>query len=217
LEIPYPPTSALVIAGGQSRRLGQDKRRLRLWGEQGPTLLEHTVALAAQLADDVVVVLNDPEEWPGLAARLVADAFPDAGALGGLATGLAAARHDYALALAADMPLLSRGLLAAMLALPRDYDALVAQLAGGESEGGGGKRRNALNVEPLHALYSRRCLAPIEENLRAGRYQIVGFFEAVRVRYLDPALIAAHDPQGHSFLSVNTPEQLARARALIPR
>jgi molybdopterin-guanine dinucleotide biosynthesis protein A len=209
---PHPATSALVIAGGQSRRLGRDKRRLRLWGEHGPTLLEHTVALASRLSDDVVVVLNDPEHWPAIPARLVVDAYPDAGALGGLASGLAAARHDYSLALAADMPLLSLELLRAMLALPRDYDALVARV---EADEPAAQRRNKLNVEPLHALYSQRCLAPMDARLRAGRYQIVGFFEDVRVRYLDPALLAAHDPQGHSFLSVNTPEQLARVTTLL--
>ena len=53
--------SAIVLAGGLSRRMGEDKRRLRLWGQGQPVLLEHTVSVAAQLCADVVVVLNDPE------------------------------------------------------------------------------------------------------------------------------------------------------------
>jgi molybdenum cofactor guanylyltransferase len=87
--ITIPPT-AIVLAGGRSTRLGQDKRRLQLWGSQGPTLLARTVALAAACCAEVVVVLNDPEAWPDLPARLVLDAYPGVGPLGGLASGLAA-------------------------------------------------------------------------------------------------------------------------------
>jgi molybdenum cofactor guanylyltransferase len=203
--------SGVVIAGGRSRRLGQDKRRLQLWGDDGPTLLEHSVALLERVADDVTVVLNDPEAWPDLRATLVRDAYGDSGALGGLATGLAQARHAHTLVVASDMPLLRLELLRAMRDLPRDYDVLIAQLPSEEEE----QRRNALSVEPLHAIYSRACLAPIERCLAAGRYQIVGFLPEVQVRYLDPALLAAHDPEGHSFRSINTPEQLEAVRAIL--
>src|SRR5688572_3668459 len=122
MEHSAPATSAVVLAGGLSRRLGSDKRRARLWGDDGPVLLERTVALIASLCPDVVVVLNDPEAWPQLPARLVGDRYPDGGALGGIYSGLDAAAHDHALVVACDMPLLSRPLLAAMLARPRDYD-----------------------------------------------------------------------------------------------
>src|SRR5919205_2151237 len=92
--------SAIVLAGGLSRRLGQDKRRLRLWGPEQPMLLEHTVSIVARLCPDVVVVLNDPEAWAGLPARLVPDIYPGSGPLGGIYAGLMAASYDYALAVA---------------------------------------------------------------------------------------------------------------------
>ncbi len=97
--------SAVILAGGLSRRLGQDKRRLRLWGEGGPTLLERTVATVGALCADVVVVLNDPEGWPGLGGRHVPDAYPDGGALGGIYSGLAAAEEEHALVVACDFSL----------------------------------------------------------------------------------------------------------------
>src|SRR5262245_5139087 len=153
--------SAIVLAGGLSRRLGQDKRRLRLWGETQPTLLEHTVSIVAQLTPDVVVVLNDPEAWPDLAARFAVDVYPDGGALGGIYSGLLPARHDYALAVACDMPFLSLELLRAMLLRPRDYDILVPRSLHP------GMTRNALDLEPLHAIYNKACLKPMQQTLES--------------------------------------------------
>ncbi len=203
------PASAVVLAGGLSRRMGQDKRRLRLWGAEGPTLLEHTVAVVGALCPDVVVVLNDPEAWTGLKARLVGDVYPDGGALGGIYSGLAACAHEYALVVACDMPLLNPALLAAMLARPRDYDLLVPRSPRP------GAARNNLDVEPLHAIYSKACLEPMREALETGRRQIAAFFPAVRVAYLEPEEIARHDPHGHSFLNVNTAEQMAEVERLL--
>jgi len=201
------PTSALVVAGGLSRRLGQDKRRVRLWGAAGPTLLEHTVDLVAQLCDDVIVVLNDPEQWPGLPARTVPDIYADGGALGGIYAGLLAARHAYALAVACDMPFLNVHLLGAMLARQRNYDVLVPRSLEP------GTTRNQLGVESLHAIYGKGCLEPMRAALESGRRQIAAFFPYVRVAYVEPDETRQHDPDGRSFLNVNTPEQMADAAA----
>jgi molybdopterin-guanine dinucleotide biosynthesis protein A len=201
------PTSAIVLAGGQSRRLGQDKRRLRLWGETGPTLLEHTVGVVAQLCPDVVVVLNDPQAWPNLPARFVADVYSDGGALGGVYSGLLAAQRGYALAVACDMPFLSVELLRAMLARPRDYDVLVPRSLRP------GTTRNALDLESLHAIYGQACLEPMRTALESGRRQIAAFFPQVRVAYVEPEETRRFDPAGRSFMNVNTPEQMAEAEA----
>lgn len=203
------PASAIVLAGGLSRRLGHDKRRLRLWGAGGPMLLEHTVGVMARLCQDVVVVLNDPEEWAGLPARLIPDAYPDGGALGGIYSGLAAVSYDYALTVAADMPFLSDALLTAMLRRPRDYDALIPRSLQP------GATRNALDVEPLHAIYGKECLPPIRGALESGRRRIAAFFSEVRVAYMEPEETLRLDPSGRSLLNVNTPEQVEEAARLL--
>jgi molybdopterin-guanine dinucleotide biosynthesis protein A len=203
-----PRASAIVVAGGLSRRLGQDKRRLRLWGDQGPTLLEHTVSVVARLCPDVVVVLNDPEAWSGLPARLVPDIDPGGGPLVGIYSGLLAASHDYALAVACDMPFLSSDLLGAMLARPRDYDVLVPRSLRP------GTTRNAFDVESLHAIYSKACLEPMRAAIESGRRQVAAFFAQVRVAYVEPGETLRYDPAGRSFLNVNTPEQVAETRNL---
>ena len=200
-------TSAIVLAGGLSRRMGQDKRRTRLWGEGGPTLLEHTLGVVAGLCDDVVVVLNDPQDWPDLAARIVPDVYADGGALGGIYSGLLAARHDYALAVASDMPFLNAGLIRAMLAKERGYDVLVPRSLEP------GTTRNQFGVESLHAIYSKACLEAMRATLESGRRQIAAFFPQVRVTYVEPEESRHYDPDGRSFANVNTPEQMADALA----
>ena len=204
-----PAASAVVVAGGQSRRLGYDKRALRLWGPRGPTLLEHTVGVVARLCPDVVVVLNDPEAWADLPARLVPDVYADGGVLGGIYAGLLTARHDHALTVAGDMPFLSAELLAAMLARPRDYDVLVPRSLQG------GTTRNRLDAETMHAIYGKGCLGPMRDALEAGRRQIAVFFPEVRVAFFEPDETRRYDPAGRSFLNVNTPEEVAAATRLL--
>ncbi|MEP7188145.1 MAG: molybdenum cofactor guanylyltransferase [Roseiflexaceae bacterium] len=201
----HPPTSAIVLAGGVSRRLGQDKRHLRLWGAAGPMLLEYVTDIVARMCADVVVVLNDPDAWAGLPARLVPDVYADGGSLGGIYAGLLAAKHDCALAVACDMPFLDAALIDAMLARPRDYDVLVPRSLQP------GAARNALDVEPLHAIYAKSCLEPMRATLESGRRQIAAFFPSVRVAYVEPDETRRYDPTGRSFLNVNTPEQMAEA------
>ncbi len=189
--------------------MGQDKRRLKLWGADGLTLLEHTTALIASLCAEVVVVLNDPDAWPQLPARLVTDVYPDGGALGGIYSGLAAAQHAYALVVAADMPLLNRDVLRWMIAQPRDYDVLVPRRADPS------QARNRLGVESLHAIYSQACREPIARQLDAGNPQVIGFFAAVRVRIIEAAALTQLDPHGNTFRNVNTPAELDLVRQLL--
>ena len=155
------------------------------------------------------MVLNDPEGWPGLPATIIGDRYPDGGALGGVASALEVIATSFALVLACDMPLLNPSLLAAMVALPRAYDLLVPFTPQP------GVSRNPFGVEPLHAIYARSCLIPMQRALSAGERQMSCFFPHVRVSYLDAAIIRRHDPEGHSFLSINTPAQLATAERLL--
>jgi molybdopterin-guanine dinucleotide biosynthesis protein A len=206
------PLSGVVLSGGKSRRLGQDKALLRLWGPQGPTLLEATVAQLVDICDEVLVVSDSPRAWPALAARQVVDRYPGGGSLGGIYTGLAEAAHPFALTVACDMPFLQPALLRYMAGLPRNYDVLIPQLQAPDANGQDARRRH---VEPLHAIYGRPCLEPMRALLEQGERQIIRFFPAVRVRYLSPEEIATRDPAGLAFLNVNTPRDLEEVHRLL--
>ncbi len=191
--------------------MGTDKRRLRLWGDGGPMLLEHAVIRAARISDDIVVALNDPEAWSGLPARLVHDEVEQSGPLAGLAAGLAVCRREYALTLACDLPLVQDALIDALLAYPRPYDALAPI----RPDGGARAPRNPQAVEPLLAIYRRTCLAAIRDCLQRGARALVEPLEMVDARYLAPEVWRQYDPHGVSFINVNNPEDAERVRQII--
>lgn len=193
--------TGIIIAGGQSRRLGYDKRQLRLWGAHGPTLLEQTVATLAPLCAEVVVVLNDPEAWRHLPVRLVPDCVRDAGALGGLAAGLAAITTPRALVVAADMPFLQPTLLQALVDLPCAAQVLIPRAPT--------TMHNRAGLEPLHAIYDGTCLPTLRAALDRGERRLVTALSSLTRCVVETATWMRYDPQGRAFFNLNTPADLA--------
>jgi molybdopterin-guanine dinucleotide biosynthesis protein A len=200
-----PPLAGIILAGGASSRMGSDKRRLRVGAPDGPTLLEHMLGLLAPWCDERIVVLNDPQGWPDLPARLVPDLVAGGGPLAGLAAGLVVAEAPWALVLACDMPLVRPPLLARLLSLRAGYDAVVP-LRHDHADGGG--PRNTRAAEPLLALYARGCLPVVQGCLDRGERRMVAPLDRLRVRYVEPDAWRADDPGGQSFLNLNRPEDL---------
>ena len=195
--------TAVILAGGQSRRLGRDKAVEPFYGEP---LIRRVIRRASEAVStyQIVVVVADPERAAALPLddhHLTAvDVFPDCGSLGGIYTGLDAATTQWSLVTACDMPFLSAPLLSHMAGLRDGVDAVVPVIDG--------------RPEPTHALYNRRCLPAIEAKLRAGQLKISGFFDDVTVRYVPEDDIRNFDPDLLSFFNINRPEDLARAAEL---
>ncbi len=195
-----PQVSAVILAGGQSRRLGRDKALLEV---EGHPLLTRTVHTLTALSDDLIVVTNHAARYRALTlpVRFVADVRPGTGSLMGIYSGLQAARYPYALAVACDMPFLNQALLRYLLSLAGDYDVVIPRYGG--------------LPEPLHAVYSRACLPAMWRVLEKGKRQIVAFFDRVKVRWVEEAEIAPFDPQGLSFLNINTPQDWEQVQQML--
>lgn len=183
--------SAAVMAGGRSRRMGQDKAWIEF---EGRPLIRRVIDALREVADEVFVVAND-RRYSELGVRVVSDRFPEGGALGGIATGVGAAEHELVLIAACDMPFTSPDVWRLMVSRADDADAVVPKVGG--------------EFETLHALYSRRCLPAMESALALGRMRVISFFADVRVRELGEDELRAVDPGLRSFTNVNTPEELA--------
>jgi molybdopterin-guanine dinucleotide biosynthesis protein A len=194
------PVSCIVLAGGEGRRLGTDKAFLRI---DNRVLIEEIVEKMAHIGDEVIIVTNSPQKYSYLGTRLVGDVYLGKGVLGGIYSGLRAARNDYSLVVACDMPFLNLNLLRYMILLSPGYDVVIPRVGG--------------LTEPLHAIYSKDCLQPMERLLSAGGLRIIDFFPEVQVRYVEEEEIRLFDPQCLSFFNINTPEDLEKARSLARR
>jgi len=194
------PISCIVLAGGEGKRLGTDKAFLRIGGR---VLIEGIVEKMARIGDEVIIVTNSPQRYGHLEARVVGDVYPGKGALGGIYSGLKAARNHHSLVVACDMPFLDLRLLRYMILLSPGQDVAIPRVGG--------------LTEPLHAIYSKQCLQPIERVLAAGSLQIIGFFPEVRVCYVEEQEIKLFDSQCLSFFNINTPADLEKARNLAGR
>ena len=193
--------TGIILAGGRSRRLGRDKA---VEPFDGQPLVRRVIDRVAPLTGEIVVVVADAARGQALPLeaehRVAVDIYPDCGSLGGIFSGLSSAANNWGLVVACDMPFLNAPLLEYMLAQRGDCDAVVP--------------RPGAFPEPTHALYSRACLPHIEARLQANDLKISGFFDDVRVRYLDEGEVRRFDLDLLSFFNVNSPEDLARAHAL---
>ena len=196
------PVSVVILAGGQSRRLGRDKSLLELGGEP---LVQRVVTQLAPLSDDPIVVANEPDRYAtlDLAVRFVADEVRGMGSLMGIYSGLSAALYTHALVVACDMPFLNVALLRYMISLAGGHDVVIPRL-------------DQL-LEPLHAIYSKTCLPSMARLLDKRERKIVSFFGAVQVRYVETDEIDQFDPEHLSFFNVNRPEDWQRVKRIHAR
>jgi len=132
--------------------------------------------------------------------RIITDIYPGRGSLGGIFSGLAASDSSYNLVVACDMPFLNQALLRYMIQISASFDLVIPRL---------GKM-----IEPLHAVYSKGCLNPVEELLKQGSLKVIELLDLVRVRYVEAEEINRFDPKHLSFFNINTQADLKTAREL---
>ena len=186
--------AAAVLAGGASRRMGRDKATLRVGGVELAALV---LAAAAQVADPVVLVA--PEGHPArrvAAATTVAD--PGLGPLAALAAALEALEADHVLVLAADHPGLRVPLLAHLVALAGEADAVAC--------------RRGPRLEPLVAVYRRApALAAARSRLAGppGGHSLLGLLDGLRTLVVEEPDWRRIDPDGRSFADLDDPADLA--------
>ena len=192
---------SIVLAGGRGLRLGHDKA-LEIVSNR--SLLQRVVSYLGFLNGDIIIVTAANQVLPQFVdhpkLKVVADTNPGKGPLGGIHTGLAVSDSFYNLVVACDMPFLNRALLDYMMRVSPGFDLVVPRLGD--------------MVEPLHAVYTRGCLAPIESLLKQGNLSIRELFTLVRVRYVEAEEINRFDPEHLSFFNVNTEADLAKAREI---
>ena len=195
------PFSGVILAGGFGTRLGRDKAAAEAAGRP---LLHWTAEAIEAVSDDVVVVARPGQTLPppaGTAWRVARDARPESGPLAGIEAGLGIVRHDLAIVVATDMPLLVPALLRAVAAACRDVDVVMPVRDG--------------RPEPLLGAYRRAVAAAATALLDAGERRPRVLLERLPSRRLDAEALRAHDAELTSFGNVNTAADLARVAGVL--
>ncbi|MEE8470914.1 MAG: molybdenum cofactor guanylyltransferase, partial [Dehalococcoidia bacterium] len=188
---------------GQGSRLGREKYAEMIAGK---SLIERAVSLLSSLSTEILIVISQRQSRASFSypeTKTVVDLYPRKGSLGGIYTGLMRSTCFHNLVVACDMPFLNPDLLRYMIELSPDFDTVIPRV---------GK-----HMEPLHAIYSKNCLDPMEKLLSQGELKITKIFDSVRVRYLEENELDRFDPEHLSFFNINTQADLKKAKILAQR
>jgi molybdopterin-guanine dinucleotide biosynthesis protein A len=180
--------TGIVLAGGQSKRLGTAKALLRLGNE---TFLERTVSVLRGVCQHIIVVSDPGSPLAGMdGCTMATDERPGLGPLGGLVTGLAVSDDEWHLALACDLPLVRPAVLHLLIAESAGVEAVVPRAGG--------------RLQPLLAAYSRGCLVPARAALDSGRRAMTALLDRVRVKIIEERHLREVDADLVSFTNVNS-------------
>jgi molybdopterin-guanine dinucleotide biosynthesis protein A len=197
-----PEVGLLILAGGDSSRMGADKPGIPFPGPHDPAMIRRGADRLAELAGPPIIAGHHDY---GTGWRLVGDEPGITGPVAGLIAGLASADSDWMLVLAADLPFpapqLAEGLVGIACREP------LAQAVVPEREG---------RLEPLFALYRREAVDELRTLARQSARPGLGpslrqTVSGLRLRRVSESEWREWDPEAVSFINCNTPGELAAA------
>lgn len=191
--------TGVILAGGTNSRLPGKKKTFHKIGRG--TILESIHRIFKALFKEVIIVVNDPQDFAGLDMTIVTDILPNRCALAGLHAGLVYARYDRIYATACDAPFVNPKVIEYIVkqATPQ-YDVVIPKTDRG--------------LEQLSAVYTKECIPLIERNLEKNILMIKKFFRKNRVKEIPIETFRKWDPEMRFIFNVNTPEDLEKAKQL---
>jgi molybdopterin-guanine dinucleotide biosynthesis protein A len=201
--------SAIILAGGFSTRLGQDKGLVQLAGKP---LVRHVLDKTKNLVEETLVVVSSKtqaekyEKVLGSDATILVDNAEAHGPLAGANVGFREASGTYSLLLPCDAPFISRDILQLLLELCINKNAVIP-------------RWPNCNIEPLQAVYcTEAALRASKEAVSSGEVKMQAMVDKLRgVRYVSTLVLEQLDPELNTFINVNTAFDLKKAEAMLNR
>jgi molybdopterin-guanine dinucleotide biosynthesis protein A len=180
--------TAVILAGGKSTRMGQNKALLLF---DGKPLIEKIRELLTKIFSKIIVSTALKDSYPQLELPEVVDRYPETGPLGGI-TSVLEAGFSPIFCVGCDMPFLSEKLIVYQCGIRACCDAVIP----------------VWNNHPqvLHGLYSKSLLPAFHNGLNEEQYKITDWLEEAEVCYLLEDEIRRYDPSGLSFRNINTPD-----------
>ena len=171
--------------------MGRDKVFIE-W--EGKPIIQRVAEIVSSVCKKVRIIADRPKRFSSLGFEVYSDSICGKGPLGGIYTALQVSDTEKVFCVACDMPYLDEETIRGMLNISVDYDVVVPR-----SEG---------RFHPLHAVYSRSCMKPIEKLLMSVSPRITGFFDQVRVKTVGEQDFPALSDKGKALTNLNTPADL---------
>ena len=198
--------SVVILAGGFSRRFGQDKGLIDLAGKP---LVLHVVDKISQINNEPLVVVNSSvqkQKFESLLrhkANVVVDKHNAQSPLVGASTGFESAKGKYSLLLPCDTPFISSQIAQFLLDKCLNKGAVIPRWPNGY-------------IEPLQAAYhTKLALIAAKKALEQGKLDLRSMIaHLMGVQYIATAVLRQMDPNLLSFFNINTPKDLKRAESL---
>jgi molybdopterin-guanine dinucleotide biosynthesis protein A len=161
--------TAIIMAGGKSSRMGQDKAVLEI---NGTPAIQYVFEQLQPHFDQILISSNNmaKHSFPGV--KVVPDEVSGKGPLMGIASALRVSRNDTNFVIACDIPEVDIGLVRRMVRESKGFDAVVPQTGPSQHE-------------PLFAVYKKSILAEIDKAIASGKYRVIAPLEHCKVKYLD--------------------------------
>ena len=190
---------AVILAGGQSRRMGFNKALLDVGGQPLIRILTNRIR---SIADHILISSNDCSSYEFLNFPVVPDRYLGHGPLAGLHAAMLRQNSSLYIVLACDLPNLQAAFLRRLITLAEGYDAVIP------------RTRDGL-AHPLCAVYRRTCLPSVEKALLRGIYKVIEIFldDALSIRWVGPEEGGFKDDD---LANINTPEDLHRFGITLP-
>ena len=194
--------TAIILAGGKSSRIGSDKNKsmLRLNGKH---LIDIVRSKLKCVVGDNIIIAGPPESYLSY-KQVIPDLFFQKGPLAGIYSGLRASPSQYNLVVGCDMPFLEVKLLKYMTENIYSNDIVIPRYGDGY-------------IEPLCAIYSKRCLEAIERNLAEHIFSVRAIFPHLKVKFIEEEEIKKFDPKFYSFFNLNFKHDFRKAEELIKK
>ena len=201
--------SAIIVAGGISKRFGQDKGVVTLAGKP---LIHHMLDKLNTIVDEIIIIVNSEEQKKTLTqamhkkTRVMVDKVNVHTSLAGALTGFEAVQNEYTLLLPCDTPFISPEILNFLLEVCANRSAAIPRWPNG-------------NIEPLHAAYHAQTAAEAASAaMENGKLDMRSMIQGMRnVRYISTIVLQQFNPKLTTFFNINTLNDLRQAEAIMKR
>jgi len=214
--------TGIILAGGKSLRIGKKKAFLKIGNK---TFLDILINKLMPLVSEIIISVKSIKEFTGSIPpihttmlnkavsmgwiKLVQDVFPTRFALAesrrirssliGIYSALRSMKSDYGFVIGCDMPSVPEKLIRYLIRRRKGFDVVIP--------------KGAKGLEPLCALYSKRCLSPMEQSIRRQDFKIIDFFSEVKVKIIPLSDIKGLD--NNVVSNINTAEDLQHAQKML--